>query len=135
MNTVKSFFGRLKAVPVIIIVIAVLTVGFYIFENTTVSLPGGGPLNTYTGGSGADLVQSADCIEIKVQPRGDGNIDINNATAEELDALPGIGSVRAKAIVEQREKMAGFTTLEDVMCTDGIGDKVFEKILPYIKIN
>lgn len=131
----KNFFRRLKAVPVIIIVVAVLTGGFYIFENTVFPLPGGRPLNTYSGGSGAELVQSADCIEINIQPRGDGNIDINNATAEELDAIPGIGPVRAKAIVEQREKMKGFTTMEDIMCTDGIGDKVFENILPYIKIN
>jgi len=72
---------------------------------------------------------------VTVVPMGKGEVDINNATAEELDTLPQIGAVRARAIVEQREKMNGFTTLEDIMCTNGIGEGVFEELLLYIKID
>ncbi len=65
---------------------------------------------------------------------GCGKIDINSATIEELDAIFGIGKKKAKAIVEQRTKMGGFTTLNDIKCTEGIGPETFESIKPYIKI-
>lgn len=59
-------------------------------------------------------------------------ININNATEEELDALPGIGPERAAAIVEQRKKMHGFHSVEDLLCVDGIGEQTLEKILPLV---
>ncbi len=65
---------------------------------------------------------------------GSGDIDINKATAEELDSLPGIGEKRAQAIIEQRIKMGGFSTLRDIICTEGIGAEIYNEIEPYIKI-
>ena len=83
-----------------------------------------------------DETTSADnLIEVNVVPEGDGEVDINNASLEELDSLPGVGEMRAKEVVSQRAKMNGFTTLEDIMCTEGIGEGVFDKILPYIKVS
>ena len=55
-------------------------------------------------------------------------IDINSATAEELDTLPDIGPKKAAAIVEIRKKMYGFQTVNDLFCVDGIGEKTLEKI-------
>lgn len=61
--------------------------------------------------------------------QGDGApISINSASAEELDGLPGVGPATAQAIVEFREKEGGFSSLEDLMLVDGIGEKKFEKL-------
>ncbi len=65
---------------------------------------------------------------------GEGDVDINKATAEELESLPGIGPKKAQAITEQRTKMGGFSTLRDIMCTEGIGLTTYEEIKSYIKI-
>ncbi|CAH1221056.1 ComE operon protein 1 [Paenibacillus plantiphilus] len=58
----------------------------------------------------------------------DGLIDINAATAEELDALPGIGAAKALAIVKEREKNGRFHSVEDLLRVKGIGPKLLEKM-------
>jgi len=58
----------------------------------------------------------------------DGRVDINRATAEELDALPGIGPAKAKAIVDYREANGPFATVDALMNVKGIGPAVFGKI-------
>lgn len=54
-------------------------------------------------------------------------VNINTASAEELDKLDGIGEVTANAIIEYR-KDAPFTCIEDIMNVKGIGEKKFEAI-------
>lgn len=66
--------------------------------------------------------------EIKVQ------MSINEAAMSELMNLPGIGPSIAQRIVEYREMNGEFKKLEDVKKVKGIGDKLFQKILPYIKL-
>lgn len=61
-------------------------------------------------------------------------ININTATAEELDLLPDIGPVRAKAIIAYREEFGPFTSVEDLLYVEGIGEKTLAKILEYITI-
>jgi competence protein ComEA len=56
-----------------------------------------------------------------------GPIDINRATAEQLDALPGIGKVLARRIVEEREKRP-FEKVDDLRRVKGIGPKTLEKV-------
>ncbi len=60
-------------------------------------------------------------------------IDINNADIENLMKLPGIGQIKAKAIMDYREKIGEFTSLKELTKIKGIGEKTFEKILPYLK--
>jgi comEA protein len=62
-------------------------------------------------------------------------IDINVATAEQLTALPGIGSVMAERIVKFREQHGDFKRVEDLLKVKGIGEKSFQKIRPGIKIS
>ncbi len=62
-------------------------------------------------------------------------IDINAATAEEWQSLPGIGEVLANRIIRFREKIGGFTSTEQVHKTYGISDSVFTVISPYLKNN
>lgn len=61
-------------------------------------------------------------------------ININSATAEELDLLPNIGPVRANAIIAYREKIGRFTSVEELLYVEGIGEKTLEKILEYITV-
>ena len=65
----------------------------------------------------------------------DGKINLNTATAEQLDALPGIGASRAKAILEVRERLGGrFTQVEQLLEVKGIGEKMLEKIRPHVTL-
>ena len=61
-------------------------------------------------------------------------VNINTATIEELASLQGIGEKKAKAIVEHREKVGAFTTIEDLKDVKGIGDKIFDKIKDQIAV-
>ncbi len=63
-----------------------------------------------------------------------GIININKATAEELQALPKIGPVLSQAIVAYREANGSFTDIEQVKNIKGIGDKIFEQIKENITI-
>ncbi len=66
--------------------------------------------------------------EIKVQ------ISINDVDAGELEDLPGIGPSLANRIVEYRNMHGRFKDLENLKNVKGIGNKLFQKILPFIKL-
>ncbi len=55
-------------------------------------------------------------------------ININTANEETLMQLPGIGEVRAKAIVEHRRQHGDFEKIEDIMNVKGIKNGIFSKI-------
>lgn len=55
-------------------------------------------------------------------------VDLNRATAAELDALPGIGPSKAAAIVKYREEKGPFRTVEDLLDVPGIGPALLEQL-------
>lgn len=61
-------------------------------------------------------------------------ININTATAEDLDSLPGIGPSTAAAIVEDRERNGPFASPEDLMRVSGIGEGKFSKLKDQIRV-
>jgi len=64
----------------------------------------------------------------------DGRIDINRATASELETLPGIGPAKAAAIIEYRDASGPFTTPGDLRNVTGIGEKTFQKLADLVSV-
>ena len=56
------------------------------------------------------------------------NLNINTASAAELEVLPGIGETRAAAIVADRDANGPFSTVDDLTRVEGIGEKTVEKL-------
>ena len=63
---------------------------------------------------------------------GAGPLDINTATADELDGLPGIGPALAQRIIHRRETAGPFRDGEDLQSVEGIGPATYEALAPYI---
>lgn len=63
---------------------------------------------------------------------GQSLVNINTATAEELDSLPGVGSATAESIIQDRDSLGPFSSTEDLMRVSGIGEKKFAKLKDYI---
>ncbi len=61
-------------------------------------------------------------------------INLNVATIEQLETLPGIGRKTAERILEYRTKNSGFKRIEDLMNVKGIGEKSFLKLKPLISV-
>lgn len=65
-------------------------------------------------------------------PTADMRIDINNAPADELQLLPGIGPVLADAIVSWRETHGSFSSANELLEVPGIGGKTVNTLRDYI---
>lgn len=61
-----------------------------------------------------------------------GKVNLNTASLEELQTVPGIGAAKAAAIIEYRETQGKFNSTQDIQSVPGIKGKTFEKIQPYI---
>jgi competence protein ComEA len=61
-------------------------------------------------------------------------VNLNSATVQQLDGLPGIGAKMAARIIDYRQKNGGFKKVEDLMNVQGIGEKNFLKLKPLITI-
>jgi competence protein ComEA len=61
------------------------------------------------------------------------SIDINKASLEELQRIPGVGQVTASHIVEARDRKA-FTNVNDLLRVAGIKQKTLDKLRPYVRV-
>ncbi len=55
-------------------------------------------------------------------------VNLNTATVEQLQTLPGIGPAIAKRVVEYRTKAGKFNKIEEIINVKGIGEKTFQKL-------
>ena len=61
-------------------------------------------------------------------------VNVNTATAEQFEGLPGIGAKMAARIVEYRQKNGSFKKVEELMNVKGIGEQAFLKLKPYLTL-
>ena len=103
-------------------------------DTTTVNLAA--PLSdgqkVYVPAAGEEAVPASAGVSANVD--GPAVININTATAEELEELPGVGTATAAAIIEEREAGGPFTAPEDIMRVSGIGEKKYERMRAYIGV-
>lgn len=62
-----------------------------------------------------------------------GKININTATAEDLDSIPGIGPAKAEMIIIYRDKHGPFKSLDDLDDVPGVGPKMLETISQFVE--
>lgn len=62
-------------------------------------------------------------------------VNINTANEQELQTLKGIGEIKAKSIVEYREKNGQFKSVDDLKNVDGFGEKTVNKLRDQIIVN
>lgn len=65
---------------------------------------------------------------------GDGRVDINRASAEELEALPGVGPVLAARIVAWREEHGPFEDPGALRAVPGIGERTFQAMADLVRV-
>jgi competence protein ComEA len=63
-----------------------------------------------------------------------GPVNLNTATADELDALPGIGPVLAQHILDFRSAHGGFRSVDQLRDVSGIGDSTFADLAPLVTV-
>ena len=63
-----------------------------------------------------------------------GSVNINTASAEELQRIPGIGPAMAERILDFRKTSGKFTATEDMLQISGIGEKKFAKMQPFVRV-
>ncbi len=68
------------------------------------------------------------------KPKGGEVVDLNAATVEQLDALPGVGPVTAAAIVAWRQAHGRFTSVDQLADVDGIGPARLDKLRPLVRV-
>ena len=73
--------------------------------------------------------------EIGASPEAGQLLNINTATTEELDALPGIGEVRAAAIVNHRNQHGPFTSVDELLLVEGISENLLDQIRPFVTVS
>ncbi len=61
-------------------------------------------------------------------------LNLNAATLDQLETLPGIGRKVAERILEYRAKSGGFKKIEELMNVKGIGEKSFLKLKPLVTV-
>lgn len=84
-------------------------------------------LNPSNGNSTSTTTQSENTTQL-------GKVNINTAKISELMLLPGIGSAKAKSIIEFRENYGKFTSINDLIYVDGFSYTTIEELRPYITV-
>ena len=64
-----------------------------------------------------------------------GVVNVNTATMEELQLLPGIGEARARAVITMRKEQGGFKSLNDLLQVKGIGEAGLDRLRPHLTVS
>ncbi|MEO6472972.1 MAG: ComEA family DNA-binding protein, partial [Aeromicrobium sp.] len=81
------------------------------------------------------LVGIAPVAGVAAAPGAPGtHVNLNTATAEQLDELPGVGPVTAKSILDWRTKNGSFTKVEDLLDVKGIGQATLDDLRDLVSV-
>jgi competence protein ComEA len=97
-----------------------------------ISTPAGQPSALGSSVSGATPQAPAGPTPTSGKPAAP--VDLNTATVEQLDALPGVGPVTAAAIVAWRDANGKFASVDQLGEVDGIGTARLEKLRPLVRV-
>lgn len=89
---------------------------------------GRGPAQCNTGSCTTALYKA------EIETASAGKIDLNSASLDQLIAIPGVGNTLAQRIMAFREKQP-FSSLNELLIIDGIGDKTFITLTQYVYID
>jgi competence protein ComEA len=79
------------------------------------------------------LALAGSSLAENVSPRLVGTVNINTATPEQLELLPGIGESRANAVVAIRKQRGGFKSVDELTEVKGIGEVALERLRPFVR--
>ena len=82
----------------------------------------------------SDLVARDQSSDRPMQKRPTGKLNLNTATGEQLQLLPGIGPAKAERILEWRQKHGAFRRVADLRRVKGFGYRTLKKLERYIDI-
>lgn len=80
------------------------------------------------------VLMTAGAAVAATKPAPTGKLNLNAASAQQLEELPGVGPKLAARIVEYRQKSGGFKSVQELMNVNGIGEKNFEKIQGFLSL-
>ena len=78
----------------------------------------------------AGIAASASAASVPASPL----VNLNSASESELESLPGVGPVTAQAILDWRTSNGRFTSVEELLEVDGIGDATLADLAPYVTL-
>ena len=82
-----------------------------------------------------EISESSSAVStVSVASEASGPLNINTATADELETLPNIGPVLAQRIIDYRNQIGRFSFAEQLLDVEGIGEKTFAGIKDYITV-
>ncbi len=67
-------------------------------------------------------------------PRLTGVVNVNTATLEELQLLPGVGESRARALMDARKQRGGFKSADELVEVRGIGETSLKRMRPFVAL-
>lgn len=95
---------------------------------------GSPPAGAGTGVAGPGAAGSGSGVTGGGSSTSGAKVNLNTATAEELDALPRVGPVLAQRIVDWRAEHGNFKAVEELDAVDGVGPKMMEALQPLVTV-
>lgn len=113
----------------ILVLCAVFTLGYLLGSGKTTA-----PVQVTVAAPAVSAAAPEEAAVSTEKPSSDGLIDLNTATQEQLETLPGIGRELAQRILAYRQTYGPFVAKEQIMDVEGIGQGRYDKIEAYLTV-